>query len=140
MEAIENLLAEMEQYAQENHVPIINEKGDRAYYFPARDEIHLPLREQFPKVAEYYSTAFHESVHSTGHEKRLNRLTKTAHFGNDFVPVFAFRCIGANCAGPDFCSGFFQFFLIAAGDPDLRSSLFQNFCDSFAVSGTAARD
>ena len=70
-------------YSTRAHVPIINEKGDRAYYSPARDEIHLPLREQFPKVAEYYSTAFHESVHSTGHEKRLNRLSKTAHFGSE---------------------------------------------------------
>lgn len=70
-------------YSARSHVPIIHEKGDRAYYSPSRDEIHLPLREQFPKVAEYYSTAFHESVHSTGHEKRLNRLSKTAHFGNE---------------------------------------------------------
>ncbi len=31
MEAIENLLAEMEQYAQENHVPIINERGRAAF-------------------------------------------------------------------------------------------------------------
>ena len=48
----------------------------------SQDEIHLPLREQFTRIAEYYSTAFHESVHSTGHEKRLNRLSKNAHFGN----------------------------------------------------------
>lgn len=35
------------------------------------------------KVAEYYSTAFHEATHSTGHESRLNRLSKDAHFGNE---------------------------------------------------------
>lgn len=39
--------------------------------------------EQFTKQAEYYSTAFHESIHSTGHEKRLNRLDKTARFGSE---------------------------------------------------------
>ena len=75
--------AVLADYSTRAHVPIINEKGDRAYYSPARDEIHLPLREQFPKVAEYSSTAFHESVHSTGHEKRLNRLSNTAHFGSE---------------------------------------------------------
>lgn len=31
MEAIENVLAEMEQYAQANHVPIINERGRAAF-------------------------------------------------------------------------------------------------------------
>ena len=32
---------------------------------------------------EYYSTAFHELTHSTGHESRLNRLTKLAAFGSE---------------------------------------------------------
>ena len=40
------------------------------------------LRSQFAETAEYYSTAFHEMVLSTGHSNRLNRLTQTAHFGN----------------------------------------------------------
>ena len=39
--------------------------------------------EQFPELAEYYSTAFHEVTHSTGHRSRLNRLKTTAHFGNE---------------------------------------------------------
>ena len=68
--------AVLADYSARAHVPIIHEKGDRAYYSHARDEIHLPLRDQFVRAAEYYSTAFHESVHSTGHEKRLNRLSK----------------------------------------------------------------
>ncbi len=34
----------------------------------------MPLREQFYETAEYYGTLFHEAVHSTGHESRLNRL------------------------------------------------------------------
>ena len=73
----------LEEYALREHISIINEKGNRAYYSPMLDEIHLPLREQFMKVAEYYSTAFHEATHSTGHESRLNRLSKDAHFGNE---------------------------------------------------------
>lgn len=47
--------------------------GDRAYYSPSDDEIHLPKLSSFPLVEEYYSTKAHECIHSTGHEKRLNR-------------------------------------------------------------------
>ena len=61
-------------------------KSNDAYYSPLRDLIHLPLAEQFSKTGEYYSTAFHEAVHSTGHKTRLNRLdpsVKLAAFGSE---------------------------------------------------------
>ena len=38
---------------------------------------------QFAETAEYYGTAFHEMVHSTGHMKRLARLEAPAHFGGE---------------------------------------------------------
>ena len=47
--------------------------GSAAYYSPKTDEIHLPQKEDFVDMPEYYSTALHEIGHSTGHEKRLNR-------------------------------------------------------------------
>lgn len=75
--------AVLSAYSTRCHVPIIHEKGNRAFYRPSTDEVHLPLREQFKQAAEYYSTAFHESVHSTGHKSRLNRLDETAHFGSE---------------------------------------------------------
>ena len=59
------------------------QRGDEAYYSPSRDCVVLPLREQFPEIAEFYSTAFHELTHSTGHSTRLNRLKATAHFGSE---------------------------------------------------------
>jgi len=34
-------------------------------------------------TAEYYSTAFHELTHSTGHPSRLNWLTQPSFFGSD---------------------------------------------------------
>ena len=43
----------------------------------------MPLLLQFREMAEFYSTAFHEGVHSSGHPSRLNRLTDTAAFGGD---------------------------------------------------------
>ncbi len=59
---------------------------DRAYYSPTIDLIHLPIREQFTNTAEYYSTAFHEATHSTGHPTRLNRFERgaaAAAFGSE---------------------------------------------------------
>lgn len=52
----------------------------QAYYAPIFDVINLPNFEQFEVPEEYYSTAFHEAAHSTGHAKRLNRLDMSAHF------------------------------------------------------------
>jgi len=70
-------------YIQRSGVRLIHQEGDRAYYQPLTDSITLPLRVQFHKTAEYYSTAFHEITHSTGHASRLDRLEKTAFFGSE---------------------------------------------------------
>ena len=40
--------------------------------------ITVPAIEQYTDIADYYSTVFHEMVHSTGHKDRLNRLVKGA--------------------------------------------------------------
>ena len=54
--------------------------GDRAYYRPSSDSIHLPVLSAFDGVDEYNATLFHELVHSTGHADRLNRqLTGPSH-------------------------------------------------------------
>lgn len=47
--------------------------SDRAYYSPAEDKVVVPMPAQFDESAEYYSTAFHELVHSTLTEARCNR-------------------------------------------------------------------
>lgn len=65
-------------YIARSGVGFENGKQDRAYYSPALDRISLPLMEQFAEAAEYYSTAFHEATHSTGHKSRLNRFTGDA--------------------------------------------------------------
>ncbi len=61
--------------------------SDDAYYSPRRDLIRLPLFEQFTDANEYYSTAFHESVHSTMKESRCNRAEerkgKLVAFGSE---------------------------------------------------------
>ena len=70
-------------YLSREGVKLSHEEGDRAFYRPSTDEIVLPIRKQFVSTAEYYSTVFHELTHSTGHEKRLNRLNRAAFFGTE---------------------------------------------------------
>lgn len=48
--------------------------SDDCFYSPANDYISLPIISQFDTSEEYYSTLFHECVHSTGHKSRLNRF------------------------------------------------------------------
>ena len=79
-EAAESIIA---AYIRRSGVRVIHESGDRAYYTPFTDRVVLPCIEQFAETAEYYSTAFHELTHSTGHASRLNRLEKTAFFGTE---------------------------------------------------------
>lgn len=59
------------------------EPSNEAYYRPSTDTVVVPMLSQFECAEEYYSTAFHEFIHSTGNAKRLNRLTKCAAFGNE---------------------------------------------------------
>lgn len=59
--------------------------GNTACYIPSRDTICMPTDAQFIDSSKKYATLFHEMVHSTGHEKRLNRKEKTAtqNFGSE---------------------------------------------------------
>lgn len=44
-----------------------------AWYKPGQDHINVPPLMDFEKPEEFYSTLFHEMIHSTGHKSRLNR-------------------------------------------------------------------
>ena len=57
--------------------PNINHGGGRAFYSSLSDSIGMPPAENFISPEEYYSTIFHELVHSTGHEGRLKRFDNT---------------------------------------------------------------
>jgi antirestriction protein ArdC len=65
--------------------PSLRHAGDRAYYVPATDSITLPPVDAFDSTAEFYSTAFHEVGHSTGHPTRLDRkgIAQFDHFGSE---------------------------------------------------------
>jgi antirestriction protein ArdC len=65
--------------------PIIHHHGDVASYNKVTDVVQMPNRSCFDGSEEYYSTLFHELVHSTGHPGRLNRSTLTdfERFGDE---------------------------------------------------------
>ena len=72
----ENVIAKPEEIvAQMPQPPILKHGMTHAYYSPHEDCVGLPPRERFERTEDYYSTVFHELVHSTGHEKRLKRTT-----------------------------------------------------------------
>ncbi len=87
IEPIEKAESILHSYWDREHITVENIAGNKAYYSPACDLIHLPLFEQFKSANEYYSTAFHESVHSTMKESRCNREEerkgKLVAFGSD---------------------------------------------------------
>lgn len=54
---------------------VVNECiSSKAFYSPTFDSITIPQKSQYANVSEYYSTKAHETIHSTGHKTRLNRL------------------------------------------------------------------
>jgi len=65
--------------------PLLIFKGKKAYYDILKDQVVLPQLKSFKSPESYYSTLFHELVHSTGAEKRLGRksIVEMAEFGSE---------------------------------------------------------
>lgn len=87
IEPIEKAESVLLDYWTREHIKVEHIKGNKAFYSPSFDMIQLPLFEQFKNANEYYSTAFHESVHSTMKESRCNRAeerkNKLVAFGSE---------------------------------------------------------
>jgi antirestriction protein ArdC len=76
----------------------IREGFGEAYYRPGDDCISLPRFEAFKNAAHFYSTAFHELGHWTGHKSRLAR---------DLRHRFGERAYAAEELVAELCSAFF---------------------------------
>ena len=65
--------------------PTLTRASGKAYYRPFEDVVNIPPIEDFPDVNRYYSTFFHELVHSTGAIHRLNRegISNFDKFGSE---------------------------------------------------------
>ena len=81
---IEKAEAIIRGYVNRECVKFQSEPSDSAFYAPSLDLISVPNIKQFSVADEYYSTVFHEAVHSTGHAKRLDRpgFQKVTRFGS----------------------------------------------------------
>jgi len=79
IEKAETILCEMPD------PPAFQYEGYRAFYSPKRDLISVPTKESFRSEDSFYATFFHELIHSTGHEKRLNReaIASVSHYASD---------------------------------------------------------
>lgn len=81
--AIEEAEVMMHSYIEREHIGL-KFGGDRAFYSPSKDYIQLPEKTAFVSRNKFYSTAFHEMAHSTGHKSRLNRLNvANSFFGSE---------------------------------------------------------
>lgn len=68
------------------NAPAYTASRGKAYYRPSDDVINVPPMRDFEQIHGYYSTLFHEMIHSTGHKNRLNRegITSTvSRFGSE---------------------------------------------------------
>jgi antirestriction protein ArdC len=73
-------------YADRENIVIKEIVTNEAFYSPMKDYIQVPCKEQYDDIMEFYSTLFHEMIHSTGHKDRLGRLdcgVKLAGFGSE---------------------------------------------------------
>lgn len=61
--------------------PPIEHRSGQARYQPSLDQVLIPEPSKFDTRENYYAVLFHELVHSSGHESRLNR-----GFSNDPAP------------------------------------------------------
>lgn len=75
----------IEAYKTREHLQIIETVSNEAFYSPIGDYIKVPCKEQYQNIEEFYSTLFHECIHSTGHKSRLDRLETGANasFGSE---------------------------------------------------------
>ncbi|CAH1538282.1 DNA primase TraC [Vibrio jasicida] len=78
------VLEHVEEAIDKTGVTIVY-SGARAFYSPSADQITLPEKTRFHSSSDYYATAFHELVHSTGHGSRLNRDLKNSFGSKDYA-------------------------------------------------------
>jgi len=74
--------------------------GDSAYFRPSSDAIVMPAMAAFDSRENYYATLLHESVHASGHDSRLKRITP-ARFGSE---EYAFEELVAELGAAMLCA------------------------------------
>ena len=81
---IEEAVKIFKDFAARENIKLDEGNYAEAYYNPKLDMIHIPSISSYENPEQYYSTLYHEAVHSTGIPKRLNREgLKSIQFGSD---------------------------------------------------------
>ena len=93
--------ARIEQLLMDHNVKYVHSVGDTASYSPLVDIIRMPFTKQFTSAENYYAVLFHELIHWTGNEKRLNRI-----FGSWNTPEYAFEELIAELGSAFLCAHF----------------------------------
>lgn len=85
------------------NAPSIRFDKTKPFYHPKLDYINMPPMKRFTGSEAYYSTLFHEMVHSTGHESRLGRksLMEMSEFGSE---TYSFEELVAELGSCYLCS------------------------------------
>lgn len=79
--------------------------GDSAHYMPSNDTVNMPTIKAFNKEEFYYTTFFHELIHSTGAEKRLKRdFTGNIRGGTEAKKSYAFEELIAELGAVFLCA------------------------------------
>ena len=74
----------IDSYVKREGIKFQEIASNEAYYSPLDDRVVVPMKSQFQNASEFYSTAFHELTHSTGHKSRLDRIhVGVAAFGSE---------------------------------------------------------
>ena len=85
LEPIEEAEKIKTDYMNREHLKIFEKVTNDAFYLPIQDYIQVPCKEQYQDIEEFYSTLFHEMIHSTGHKSRLNRsdMQEIVRYGSE---------------------------------------------------------
>ena len=88
---------QIDTFVKATKVEIKNSAGHGCYYSPSQDFINMELKTNFKDTKEsnatihYYSTLFHELAHSSGHEKRTNRIKTNLNKFGSHTTEYAFE-------------------------------------------------
>ncbi|MBX7226400.1 MAG: ssDNA-binding domain-containing protein [Chitinophagales bacterium] len=88
-----------DKLVNDNGVVIKHVSANSAHYDPINDIIQMPFLKQFASAEQYYATLFHEVIHWTNHESRLQR--PSGMFG---TPEYAFEELIAELGSAFICS------------------------------------
>ena len=106
-------IQEIDNFVNDTGVVIKHSNDGRCYYAKTTDYIHMTNKENFIKTSygdetsNYYSVLFHELIHSTGHNQRLDRFKDNdKKFKDNAQQSYAFEELIAECGSIMLCQKF----------------------------------